>query len=72
MLSVVVALAAGVDPQTGITHLVPTLTALLSWTIKRACQEVNDLGPRKPCSPLTLTGKTTLTLFVLCRKLKMT
>lgn len=72
MLSVVVALAAGVDPQTGITHLVPTLTALLSWKIERACRQGNDPGSRKHCSPLTLTGKSTLTLFVLCRKLKTT
>lgn len=29
VLSVIVALTAGVDPQTGIAHLAPTLTTLL-------------------------------------------
>lgn len=31
VLGVVVALAAGVDPQAGLSHLTPALAALLGW-----------------------------------------
>ena len=31
VLGVVVALAAGVQPQAGVTHLAPSLSALLGW-----------------------------------------